>query len=83
MMRHALGFALILSLVSAASSQEPRPEKDHNKLIPSITVSGTGKINVKPDIAQVQVGVVSDAPLASDALTKNYKEMGVTGDPPG
>ncbi|MCE9552995.1 MAG: SIMPL domain-containing protein [Planctomycetes bacterium] len=74
MMRHALALTLILSLVSAATGQEPRPEKD-NKLVPSITVSGTGKVNVKPDIAQVQVGVVSDAPLASDALTKNNKDM--------
>ena len=74
MMRHALAFALILSLVCMASGQEPRSEKK-NELVPSITVSGTGKVNVKPDIAQVQVGVVSDAPLASDALTRNNKDM--------
>lgn len=74
MLRHALAIALIVSLVSAANSQEPRHERD-SKLVPSITVSGTGKVNVKPDIAHVQVGVVSDAPLASDALTKNNKDM--------
>jgi len=72
MQRHALSLALILALAGTTQAQELR-EKD--KLVPSITVSGTGKTDVKPDIAHVQVGVVADAPTAAEALTKNNKEM--------
>ena len=67
-------FALAMLLGLLGSNPLSAQEKD-SKLIPSITVVGTGKVNVKPDIVLVQVGVVSDAKLASEALTKNNKEM--------
>jgi uncharacterized protein YggE len=41
----------------------------------SITVEGEGKKLVKPDIATVSVGVVSQAAAASDALSANSKAM--------
>ena len=42
---------------------------------PSITVAGTGEAHGKPDFAQVQVGVVSEALTAAEALRKNNEAM--------
>jgi uncharacterized protein len=40
---------------------------------PSISVSGTGKIVAVPDVAEIQVGVVSEATTAKAALEDNNK----------
>lgn len=74
MHRYAITLTMLLSFVAAARGEELRADKD-SKLVPSITVSGTGKVNVKPDIAFVQVGVLTEAEAASDALSKNNKAM--------
>jgi uncharacterized protein len=42
---------------------------------PSITVAGTGESHSKPDFAQVQVGVVTEALTAAEALKKNNEAM--------
>jgi uncharacterized protein YggE len=42
---------------------------------PSITVAGTGESHGKPDFAQVQVGIVTEAPTAAEALRKNNEAM--------
>jgi uncharacterized protein len=42
---------------------------------PSITVAGTGESHGKPDFAQVQVGVVTEALTAAEALKKNNEAM--------
>jgi uncharacterized protein len=42
---------------------------------PSITVAGTGESHGKPDFAQIQVGVVTEAPTAAEALRKNNEAM--------
>jgi len=42
---------------------------------PSITVAGTGESHGKPDFAQVQVGVVTEALTAAEALRKNNEAM--------
>jgi uncharacterized protein YggE len=42
---------------------------------PSITVAGTGESHGKPDFAQVQVGVVTEAVTAAEALRKNNEAM--------
>ena len=42
---------------------------------PSITVAGTGESHGKPDFAQVQVGVVTEAVAAAEALRKNNEAM--------
>jgi hypothetical protein len=43
---------------------------------PSLTVTGTGESHGKPDFAQVQVGVVTEALTAAEALKKNNEAMG-------
>jgi len=42
---------------------------------PSITVAGTGEAHGKPDFAQIQVGVVTEALTAAEALKKNNEAM--------
>lgn len=42
---------------------------------PSITVAGTGESHGKPDFAQIQVGVVTEAVTAAEALRKNNEAM--------
>jgi hypothetical protein len=42
---------------------------------PSITMAGTGESHGKPDFAQVQVGVVTEALTAAEALRKNNEAM--------
>jgi uncharacterized protein YggE len=42
---------------------------------PSITVAGTGEFHGKPDFAQIQVGVVTEAVTAAEALRKNNEAM--------
>jgi|WetSurMetagenome_2_1015567.scaffolds.fasta_scaffold30903_5 uncharacterized protein len=42
---------------------------------PAITVAGTGESHSKPDFAQVQVGVVTEALTAAEALKKNNEAM--------
>jgi uncharacterized protein len=42
---------------------------------PSITVAGTGESHGKPDFAQIQAGVVTEAVTAAEALRKNNEAM--------
>lgn len=42
---------------------------------PSIIVQGEGKVYAKPSLASVQIGVVSQAATAAQALADNSKEM--------
>jgi uncharacterized protein YggE len=47
---------------------------DVNKL-PSLSVSGEGKVSAAPDTADVNVGVVTQAPTAKEALAANTEAM--------
>jgi len=44
-------------------------------LIPSITVTGTGKVSAMPDMAQIQVGVATQGKSAAEALAANNEKM--------
>jgi uncharacterized protein YggE len=50
-------------------------QADDKTLVPSITVVGSGKASARPDMAQVQIGVVTDAPMAAKALQDNSEAM--------
>jgi len=41
----------------------------------TITVTGTGEVSAKPDLARVDTGVVTQAPTAAAALSANSKAM--------
>jgi uncharacterized protein YggE len=42
---------------------------------PSITVSGQGKISAAPDVAEISLGVLTEAATAREALTANNQAM--------
>jgi uncharacterized protein YggE len=65
-----LGCLLILLTADLAFADESRREGS------MISVRGTGKISAVPDVAIVQVGVVTQAPNAKDALAANNESMG-------
>lgn len=52
-----------------ATAAEGRP------LAPSLTVVGTGEVTARPDLAVLQVGVVTQAPSAAKALQANNEAM--------
>jgi uncharacterized protein YggE len=69
--KSAAAFAILLagSLSPWARGDDPSSKP------PTISVTGTGKLSARPDIAEIGVGVTSEAPKAQDALTKNNQAM--------
>jgi uncharacterized protein YggE len=63
-----LGFLTVGFLPPAQA--EPR-----QALVPSLTVVGSGKASASPDMAKIQVGVVTEAPAATKALKDNNDAM--------
>lgn len=62
-------FLFILSLFAVAPAQA---ENDNPAIV---SVSGTGTVSTKPDIANIAFGVRSDAKTAREALTENNRSM--------
>jgi uncharacterized protein YggE len=62
-------FVLIATALPTSAAAQDKP------LVPSITVVGTGKSSARPDMAQVQVGVVAESPTAAQALKENNEAM--------
>ena len=71
MMRIALPTTLFLGAALMTNLSAAPPEG----LVPSITVVGTGEVRAKPDTAQINVGVVTEAPTAAEAVQSNSKAM--------
>lgn len=69
MKRFVAGLLLALLIMPLAAAAG---ERHHMR---SVTVTGTGKVAAAPDIAYVQVGVVSLAPTADAALDENNVAM--------
>jgi uncharacterized protein YggE len=69
--------ALALALLGGLAAGFPAPARAGEKqaLVPSLTVVGSGKVSARPDMAQVQVGVVTEAPSAAKALKDNNATM--------
>ena len=65
---------LLLAIFTAVAAIAQTPDLPGARQ-PSITVAGTGESHGKPDFAQVQLGVVTEAPTAAEALRKNNEEM--------
>jgi uncharacterized protein len=63
-----------LAVTLSGWAQASRGDDDSLKY-PTISVSGTGRISAKPDIAEVTAGVVTHAPTAKDALAANNESM--------
>jgi uncharacterized protein len=68
MLKSFLTAALLSISFSAADAEDP-------KLIRNISLSGHGETRVTPDIATINMGVMSSAENAKDALAANTKAM--------
>jgi uncharacterized protein YggE len=53
-----------------ASIASPQPMPAAGSIVSSITVSGEGKVKVKPDTASLSLGVQAIAPTATEALSQ-------------
>ena len=74
----AIGSGFVVAAAMAAAMLiGPRQgiSGSHDSLPRIITVSGTGEVKVKPDMATITTGVTSDAPTAKAALAKNNVAM--------
>jgi uncharacterized protein YggE len=68
-----LAMALLGGLVTGFLAPVRAEEKQ--ALVPSLTVVGSGKVSARPDMAQIQLGVVTEAPSATKALKDNSDAM--------
>src|SRR2546423_439299 len=68
----ALGAALVTSALAprSALAVDPTAPKEH-----TISVSGTGKVVVSPDVADLRLGVVVTRPTVKDARTVAAEQM--------
>lgn len=71
-MRHLIAPALLAAFSPIAALTASAEEKEPT---PSITVVGTGESHAKPDQAHIQVGVVTQAASASQAMQANNGAM--------
>ncbi len=65
----------VLALVLGTGIWTPAQAADQSPLVPSITVVGTGKATAQPDMAEIQVGMVTQAPTAAKAMKENNQAM--------
>ncbi len=65
---------VVMAAAVAAWGQSTRGEEPMFK-IPTISVTGTGKIAARPDVAEISVGVLAQAPTAQVALSLNNESM--------
>lgn len=59
---------------SAQAAKRERPRRTA-ELPPSVTVIGTGEVNARPDMAQITVGVLTEAKTAAEAMQSNNTAM--------
>jgi len=74
------GFGFIVLGIMALAAVLPQPHASATQagdktLTPSMTVVGSGIVSAKPDMAQIQVGIVTEAPNAGKALDDNNQAM--------
>jgi hypothetical protein len=66
-----LAFGIISLLASTAQSQQ----RDKRPRPPSITVNGEATISAEPDLAQIDIGVVTQARTAPEASKENAERL--------
>ena len=65
----------VLLAIAVLPSAVLAQERVASELVPSITVTGTGEVTASPDLARLQVGVVTEAETAAAALEQNSAAM--------
>jgi uncharacterized protein len=75
----AIALVLLVVMASALATMLIRPQplaaQQGNGVVRQITVIGTGEAQAAPDMAQVQLGVQTQAATAREALTQNNTQM--------
>lgn len=74
MNKASIFLVIALILIQSAAAMAQPPERPATKP-PSITVEGTGEASGMPDLAHIQVGVVTEAATAAEAVRKNNDAM--------
>src|SRR4051794_24952060 len=72
-MKRSAVAALLAALSAGPLLPAGAAEKD--RLVPSITVVGSGKVTARPDMAELQMGVLAQAESAAKALKENSEAM--------
>jgi len=68
--------SLILAVLASVGQDAGQVNVDKGRLMErSITVVGTGEASAKPDMAEIQLGVVTQAATAAEALSANNAAM--------
>lgn len=62
---------LILAIMLSACSSTVAPAVSNSEPVRTLTISGTGRISMKPDIAYIYIGVHTEKPGASEAVAEN------------
>ncbi len=71
--KNALLATTVVSVATMAAAAAERSNGD--VLIPSVTVVGTAEIQGRPDMAEVDVGVVTEAETAAEAFKQSNRAM--------
>jgi len=66
--------AALLAALSAGPLL-PAGAAEKGRLVPSITVVGSGKVTARPDMAELQMGVLAQSESAAKALKENSEAM--------
>jgi uncharacterized protein YggE len=75
-MRLSPALALALAFLAARPSLSPAQQGvDERSNVPSLSVVGHDKVSAMPDVADINIGVVSQGPTAKDALQSNSEAM--------
>ncbi|HOX93524.1 MAG TPA: SIMPL domain-containing protein [Syntrophales bacterium] len=74
-MKKLCAFLVLIPILTASSIAMAQPPERPGVRPPSITVVGTGEAYGKPDLAHIQVGVVTEGATAAEALRKNNEAM--------
>jgi uncharacterized protein len=70
----ATGLAFALTVVNWATSFAQTEDRD-SRTIPHLSVIGHGKVAAIPDVADINIGVVTQGPTAKEALRHNSDAM--------
>jgi uncharacterized protein len=75
-----VGVGLLITAITGqavAQSQDPPtlPVSPLTVTGPSITVTGTGEVQTRPDIVEIRLGVLTEASTAAEALRRNTEAM--------
>ncbi len=75
-LRQTLSLAALSVAIAIGAAGASAQTQTDDKMQRHITVSATGTVEVTPDLARIQTGVVTEAETAAQALTANSAAMG-------